>query len=124
MKTSASAVDTSAIGLSGLCVVHCLATPVVSAALPIAGTLAEAEWIHQLMVLTAVPITMFAVARHHASKVHLSFAAPAFLGLALLSAAAFVEALRDLETTLTVSGALLLASAHLWRWANRDVSSA
>ena len=124
MNTSVSALDTSAIGLSGLCMIHCLALPLVGAALPIAGSLAEAEWIHKLFVLTALPITLFAIARHQTSNARLFFMAPALLGLALLLAAAFVEELHDLETALTVTGAVLLGSAHAWRWANRNASSA
>lgn len=91
----------------------------MGAFLPLAGVMAEAEWIHQLLVLTALPITALAVLRHRKSKVPFSFAVPAVLGLAFLFAAGFVEALHDFETPLTIAGAILLASAHAWRWMNR-----
>lgn len=119
MKASASALDGSAVGLSFMCLIHCLALPIFGAFLPLAGALAEAEWIHKFLVLTALPITALAVLRHTKSKVRLSFVAPAVLGLALLFAAGFVEALHEVETPLTIIGAVLLASAHAWRWANR-----
>ena len=124
MTSNTSAVDTSAIGLSTLCLIHCLALPVIGAFLPLAGVVAEAEWIHQVLVLMAFPITVFAITRHGAAKVRLSFIVPALVGLSLLLAAGFVEALHDYETWLTTAGAVLLASAHLWRWVNRHVSSA
>ena len=118
MKTNTAFLDGSAIGLSSLCLIHCLALPLVAAFLPLAGTLAEAEWIHQLFALTAVPITLLAAFRHKQSKVGLSFAAPALLGLALLLAAGFLESLHDVEREVTTMGAILLAGAHLWRWSN------
>ncbi len=124
MNSNAPTLDSSAIGLSTLCLVHCLALPILGASLPLAGVLAEAEWIHQILALIAIPITLVAIARHHASKVKLSFVAPALLGLSLLLAAGFVEALHDYETLLTVTGAALLTSAHIWRWVNRHASSA
>lgn len=93
--------------------------PVLAAFLPVAGVMAEAEWIHKALVLIALPITAFAVLRHGKSKARFSFIAPATLGLALLLAAAFVEALHDFETELTVIGAVFSALAHPWHWANR-----
>lgn len=121
MKTSASTLDVPAIGLSSLCLIHCLILPVLGAVLPVAGNMAEAEWIHQLLVLMTLPITAFAVIRHRKSKVLFSFIVPAALGLVLLLTAGFVEALHDFETQLTIVGAILLASAHAWRWSNRIV---
>ena len=123
MSSKVSPLDSSAIGLSALCLAHCLALPLIGAFLPIAGVWAEAEWIHQLLVLMALPITVFAVTRHNAAKVHLSFILPALAGLALLFAAGFVEALHDYEVWLTTVGALLLGSAHVWRWINRHNGS-
>ncbi len=104
-----------------MCLIHCLALPVLGAFLPLAGVMAEAEWIHQVLALTALPITALAALRHRKSKARISFIIPATLGLALLLAAGFVEALHDFETQLTIVGAILLASAHAWRWARRSV---
>ena len=120
MKASASILDGSALGLSFMCLIHCLALPVMAAFLPLAGVLAEVEWIHKLLVLLALPITALAIMRHRKAKVLFSFIVPAVAGLAFLIAAAFIEALHDLETQLTVTGAILLASAHLWRWTRRN----
>ncbi|MEM9839459.1 MAG: MerC domain-containing protein [Pseudomonadota bacterium] len=118
MRTNAAVLDKSAIGLSGLCLIHCLALPFLSAFLPLAGLVAEAEWIHKLFVLMAVPITLTAIMRNDAVSVRIPFVLTASVGLALLIAAAFIEGLHDYETTITTTGAVLLASAHVWRWAN------
>ena len=117
MTQNAALIDTSAIGLSGLCLIHCLALPLAGVALPIAGTLAEAEWVHQALVLPTLPITALALARTRAEHGGLGFVLPALLGLTLLLAGAFVEPLHDHERLLTVAGALSLATAHGRRWA-------
>lgn len=83
--------------------------------------MAEVEWIHQLLVLTTLPITGFAVLRHKKSKVLFSFLVPAMLGLGRLLTAGFVEALHDFETQLTIVEVVLLTSAHAWRWSRRTV---
>jgi hypothetical protein len=119
-QTTVSTLDASAAGLSLMCLIHCLLLPVFAAFLPVAGVLAEMEWIHKALVLTALPITALAIARHRTGKVRFSFVLPAVLGLALLLAAGFVEELHEFETPLTVAGAVLLASAHIWRWMNRS----
>lgn len=116
MKANTSILDASAIGLSSMCLIHCLALPVMSAFLPLAGVWAEAEWIHQLLVLIALPITGMAIAQSLKTGVRILFIVPAVIGLSLLFAAGFVEQLHDFETQLTTIGAILLAAAHIWRW--------
>ncbi|MEL6754286.1 MAG: MerC domain-containing protein, partial [Pseudomonadota bacterium] len=111
-----AAVDASAITLSGLCLVHCLALPLAASSLAVAGALAEMEWLHRGFVVAAVPLTLFAIFRGQGQPGQLGFSLVAGLGLGLLVAGAFVEALHDYETPLTVVGAILLASAHAWRW--------
>ncbi|MEM9618879.1 MAG: MerC domain-containing protein [Pseudomonadota bacterium] len=120
MKANAPTLDAAAVGLSFMCLIHCLALPVISAFLPLASVLAEAEWVHQFLVLIALPITALAIARHRKSRVRFSFIIPAVIGLVLLLAAGFVESLHDSETQLTMIGAMLLALAHAWRWAHRS----
>ena len=113
---TAAAIDASAITLSGLCLIHCLVLPLAVAFLPLAGVVAEAEWVHQLFVAAAIPLSGWAILRSQHMQGRAVFILLAVAGIALLAAAAFVESLHDLETPLTVIGALLLASAHIWRW--------
>ena len=127
-RAALARLDAAAVSLSGLCVLHCLALPLAASALPALGLVAEAEWLHRAFVVLAVATTGWAivdctgrrgrrgrkVARRAARKALLVGAA--VLGLALLVAGAFVEALRDHETALTVAGAGVLAGAHLARW--------
>jgi hypothetical protein len=113
---SATAIDASAITLSGLCLIHCLVLPLAVAFLPIAGVVAEAEWVHKMFVVTAMPISAWAIVRSDQMSGRAVFVLLASVGLSLLVAAAFIEPLQNLETPLTVLGALMLASAHILRW--------
>lgn len=112
MKTS----DAAAISLSSLCLIHCLALPILASILPLFGVLSEAEWVHRLFVVTAVPISLLSFFATHPTRVRLVFGILALAGGMLLFLAAFIERLHDVETVLTVCGALLLAGAHLFRW--------
>ena len=123
MKTNTATLDVSAISLSCLCLIHCLALPFLVVLLPIAGVFAE-EWVHQLLVLLALPVTMLAIVSSWSNERNGLFIFGAVCGLALLLAAAFVEALHDLEILLTTIGAVTLALAHVWRWRMRSAQSA
>jgi len=98
---------------SGLCLCHCLLTPLLLAlgVLGGAGALLESEWLHGLLL---VPMLMLAALslpdgwRLHRNRWPLGFAV---LGFLLLFVSFASEAL--LETLLAVSASLLVATAHL-----------
>jgi len=113
MKSYAS-VDTAGLTLSALCVIHCLVLPILATTLPLIGVLAENEWIHKVLVLMAVPVALSLIS----SKIGLITRGLAILGVSLLVGSAFLEALHDFETRLTVMGAILLGLAHLLRLSN------
>ncbi len=119
---SSGVLDASAIGVSGLCLIHCLSLPVLSVVLPVAGAFGEAEWVHQLFVLAAVPITAAAILQDRNMPGWRAFSVLASMGLVILAAAAFVEPLHDFETALTIVGAGLLAMSHVRRWRRRAYS--
>ena len=109
--------DAFAIGLSGLCLAHCLALPLLAGLLPLAGAWAEAEWIHWLFAAVAAPVSLWTLVRptdRAAGVVVLALA-----GLTLLFAGAAGFPAHDLETPLTVAGGLLLAAAHIINWRRR-----
>jgi len=103
------------LGFSALCVVHCLALPLLAATLPIAGAVAEMEAVHKGLVIFAGLAAGIGVVQGPAA-VRMRFAVVAGAGVAILTAGAFVEAFHDFETPLTVVGAGILASAHILRW--------
>ncbi len=117
MTAKSATLDAGAIALSALCLVHCLALPLFASTLPVLGTLAEAEWVHRLLVFLAAPIPIIAVVTDPKGRRLVEFAILAFLGIGMLLSAAFIEALHDHETAITVVGACILSVAHIRRWA-------
>ncbi len=103
------------MSLSGLCVVHCLALPVLAVILPFLSVFTDSPWVHPLLVLIAAPLSVVAIATSNAwKKWHVSLTIAG--GLVLLALAAFVPALSGLDTALTVTGALMIAGAHLMNY--------
>lgn len=115
-SSSALSLDATAVCLSLACLVHCLALPLLVTALPIVGSLAENELVHRLLVLLALPVSLWALVRGRLDGTGIAIAGLILIGLSLLLTAAFVEALHDFETPITVAGALILSAGHLLRW--------
>lgn len=110
--------DKTAIGLSSLCAIHCLALPVLITLAPSLSTLGFAEEsFHLWMVVFVLPVSVFALTlgcRRHASYALL---VPGVIGLAVLVwAALFGHVLfgESGERIATLAGAALIAYAH-WR---------
>ena len=117
MKPAPSTVlDAASVSLSGLCLLHCLALPLLAAASPLMASWAEAEWVHSAAVMLAAPLSAAALWRRRRL---LHIAGPALLGLGLLALGATHLPSHDLETPVTVAGGLLLAGAHLSNWRER-----
>lgn len=110
----AKTLDLSAVGLSILCLIHCLALPALSLLLPVLGVFARAEWIHVAFVLVAAPVAVLAFVdlrtRRPRSWRLLSIAGG---GLLLMLAGAAELPSADYERPMTVAGGLLLAIAHI-----------
>jgi len=109
--------DLLAVTLSGLCLVHCLALPLVASLLPLAGasmqTGAQAEWVHWLFALIAAPLSAWTLTRPHPQGLPRLAIGLAGVGAGLLFAGAAGFPSHELETPITVTGGLLLASAHI-----------
>lgn len=119
MKSAAPLLDLSAISLSGLCILHCLALPFAAVALPILGGLAEAEWAHAAFVAAAAPIAAAALIDWRGGSTAWSLVAAAALGLSLMGAGAAGWPTEAAETPLTVAGGVILAFAHAANWRRR-----
>jgi len=109
--------DRLAISASALCLIHCLVTPVQLLALPVlTSTMMADEEFHILMVVFVLPTSLAAFylgMRRHRNRAVLL---PGAAGLLILVFAALMG--HDLlgetgEKAATVSGSLLLASAHV-----------
>lgn len=109
--------DAAAIGLSGLCLLHCLALPMIAGLLPLAGLFAEAAWVHWAFALTAAPIAAWTLTRPRPDG---SRTWPLIVlgaaGVVLLFLAAAEWPSHEMETPVTLLGGLLLSAAHLTNW--------
>lgn len=110
--------DRIAIALSAVCIVHCLAVPLLAAVLPIAFASFGAEaHFHEWMLWVVVPTSVFGFAlgvRYHR---RFGIAALGMAGLGIVAVAALVAHAYWLwwqELLLSVFGSVLLVAAH-WR---------
>jgi hypothetical protein len=110
--------DGVAISASGLCLVHCLALPAASAALPILGVAADAEWVHWVFLAVAAPAAALAFREGvDAASWALRGLAVAGVGLLLLGALGWPS--HAWETAMTVAGGGILIGAHVWNFLRR-----
>ena len=115
----AARLDLYAVGLSTLCVLHCVALPVLVALMPVAAQAAESELVHRVLVAAAVPVSLRVIWKTRPLKSNRLFVSAALLGLGLLLLAAFMEAVSQYEEPITVVGGALLSAAHIWHWMRR-----
>lgn len=106
--------DRAAIGLSSLCIVHCLLVPLAVASLPFLGqALPAGEAVHAWLLLAAPAISAPALWIGYRAHKQLVPSAAALVGVAFLAAGLFLFDRPFGETIATVIGAALLAIAHL-----------
>lgn len=109
--------DRFSIGLSALCLLHCLAIPLLISITPVVATFAFAdESFHIALIALVVPSSALALGLGCRKHRDLGIVGIGLIGLVILCMAAFSEVLglgEIGETVLTVFGALVVASAHL-----------
>jgi hypothetical protein len=109
--------DGFAIGASALCLVHCLALPLIFAVAPAATRLlGMPAWFHVAAFAVAVPASALAMLRGYRLHGVLLPVIFATLGLFLLGLGALAGFRLFLETGVTVAGSLILAAGHLRNW--------
>lgn len=112
-----SYLDMAAVMLSGICMLHCLALPLVLTILPIVNvTLVDESTFHTLMLVVILPVSLVALAigcRQHKDLLTIVLGAT---GLAVLTLTAlFGHEFLGLtgERLVTSIGGLVLAGAHI-----------
>lgn len=109
--------DFSAIGVSGLCLVHCLAGGAFVVGLSAASLSAPAS--HEFHVYTLAVATILAVWALGRGWVRLRRAAPVVLGglgLGLMALGVLPHMIGWPEVVLTVAGVTVLAVGHFLNW--------
>lgn len=103
--------DRLAIGLSGLCVVHCLATSVLLALMSAAGGVLGSPVFHELGLALAILLGAVALGRGALAHGRLLPTAVGSLGIGVMAGALALPHGAG-ETLFTIAGVALLASAH------------
>jgi hypothetical protein len=105
------AIDRLAIGVSGLCVVHCIASAVFLAVLASAGGLLLDPMIHEVGMMLALALGVLGLGR---GILHHGFMLPAAigsLGLGMMGGALTLDH-GGITTLYSVAGVLILALGH------------
>ena len=120
----ADVIEGTAMSASFLCLVHCLALPVLLLLLP--GTLATFAqsdsvhyWAFALITPSAVAAFWLGYRRHASLRPALFGAA----GLACLAVAILPDVPQRFAIALTVCGSLMLVSGHLINWRERTLAA-
>jgi hypothetical protein len=103
--------DRVAIALSGLCLVHCLASSVVLAVLASAGGLLVSPIIHEVGLTFAIVLGVVALGRGVVDHGFMMPSAVGGLGLGVMGGALTMPH-SDLETVYTIVGVAILALGH------------
>jgi MerC mercury resistance protein len=103
--------DRMAIALSGLCLVHCLATSVIIALLASAGGLLVAPVIHEVGLTFAIILGIVALGRGISEHGFMMPSAVGGLGLGVMSGALSMPH-SEIETVYTILGVAILALGH------------
>ena len=110
-------VDHFAIGVSALCIAHCLLLPILLVALPVLGqSFLGSETLHVLLVYAVIPSSLFALSVGCSQHKKKSFMLLGILGMIFLVLGISVEILgmdHDWEQRFTLAGALMIAFAHV-----------
>ena len=103
--------DRMAIGLSGLCLVHCVATTVLLALVSAAGGMLGSAWIHEVGLALAMVMGMIALGRGILEHGYTMPSAVGGLGLGVM-AGALTMPHDGTEALYTVVGVAILALGH------------
>ena len=103
--------DRMAMALSGLCLVHCLATSVVLAVLASAGGLLVSPAVHEIGLTLAILLGIVALGRGVVEHGFMMPSAMGGLGLGVMSGALTMPH-SGLETVYTIVGVAILALGH------------
>lgn len=105
------AIDRLAIGLSGFCLVHCLASAIFVAMLASAGGLLLDPMVHEVGLFMAIGLGVIALGRGIADHGFMMPSAVGGLGLGVMSGALMIPH-GEASTIYTVLGVMILALGH------------
>jgi len=116
MSKSTSWLDGAAVGLSALCLIHCLALPLLVAGLPFLAQFSEGH-LHLQMLVVVLPLSVVALGlgfRHHRNMRIVLGGVAGMLTLVVGATVAHTELGLTADRAFTITGALTLATAHFY----------
>ncbi|MBT0585955.1 MerC domain-containing protein [Alteromonas oceanisediminis] len=110
--------DRFAIGLSALCVIHCMVLPILLVLLPAFSSLTflSDEKFHSWLLFAVIPISAFAVLSGYLQHRHLATLGTALCGMTILLLVAFLghDVFGEIgEVVFSVIGSVLIAYGHI-----------
>ncbi len=120
-----TSMDAAGVGISVLCVIHCLTLPVAAVAAPmlvpgLTDTLGHGHGLHLWMLAAAIPVSLGGLwwsMRVTRSGRNVFLVAVLGLAFMILGAAHLLSDL--LATSVTLLGVTILAAAHIYNWKSR-----
>ena len=110
-------VERAAVGASLACLVHCLALPLLFAALPaLSKVFALPESFHLWALAFAIPMATLALVQGRSRHGAVYPLVLGFAGLTLMAIGAILLGGTPAETVATVIGSLTLATGHVMNW--------
>lgn len=116
MSKSTSWLDGAAVGLSALCLIHCLALPLLVAGLPFLAQFSEGH-LHLQMLVVVLPLSIVALGlgfRHHRNMKIVLGGVVGMLILVVGATVAHTKLGLFADRAFTIVGALTLATAHFY----------
>jgi len=116
MSKSTSWLDGAAVGLSALCLIHCLALPLLVAGLPFLAQFSEGH-LHSQMLVVVLPLSIVALGlgyRHHRNSKIVLGGVVGMLTLVVGATVAHTQLGLSADRVFTITGALTLATAHFY----------
>ena len=116
MKNIQSISDNTAISLSLLCIIHCLALPLIIVMLPALTIFnLQDEAVHFWMLAAVIPTSLFALTMGCRKHNNYNVIGLGIVGLTIILASAFLGHVfgETGETVLTTVGAIFIAVVHL-----------
>lgn len=117
--------DGAAVTLSALCLVHCLALPLLVAGLPFLSQFAHTH-LHVQALIIVLPLSVIALAIGYRRHSSMRIITAGVLGMSLLVFGATIAHSQlglAADRTFTISGALILAAAHFFNSYSSRVAS-
>jgi len=106
--------DNISIYISGFCLIHCLAFPILSVSIPLYGFFTENHF-HEILLFLIIPISSFALYRGFKNHKNRRIISVGIIGGILVFLGATIlhsQANSSYELIITAIGSVLLALAH------------